>query len=370
EHVPFLHELPHLPKEERQQQGADMLAVHVGIGQDDDLAVADLADVLDVLDIDADGRDEGGDFLVLQEFFEAGLFDIKDFAAEREHGLEHAVATAFGAAAGGIALDEEEFALAAFAGGAIEELAGEAAAAEQLLAVDEGVASLLRRDPGFRRKEDLLANSRRFFRVLLQVGHQPFVDDAADDAVHLGVIELDLGLRFEERIGMADANDRGEPLAEIVAAELDGVLPVLEDAFLLSVSAEGPGNTGTEAGEMRAADRVEGAVGEAALDLLLPGRVLHGHFHDDLQAELGLVERVIDFLVQIDRWVFGRFPSVEPDDVLGNAAVELERFAPAVAFVGQGNGEPLVEIGDFTKAVDERFVRESDVAEHLGVGLE
>ena len=38
--VPLLDQLPHLAVEEGQDQRADMLAVDVGIGQDDDLAVA------------------------------------------------------------------------------------------------------------------------------------------------------------------------------------------------------------------------------------------------------------------------------------------------------------------------------------------
>jgi hypothetical protein len=40
--VPALDQLRHLPEEEGQQQRADMGAVHVGIGHDDDLVVAQL----------------------------------------------------------------------------------------------------------------------------------------------------------------------------------------------------------------------------------------------------------------------------------------------------------------------------------------
>ena len=107
EDVPLLDELAHLAEEERQQQGANVLAVDVGIGEDDDLAVADLANVFDVFDVDADGGDERRNLLVLQQFLEPGFLDVEHLAAERENGLKLALAALLGAAAGGIALHQE-----------------------------------------------------------------------------------------------------------------------------------------------------------------------------------------------------------------------------------------------------------------------
>ncbi len=43
--VPTFHQLGHLPIEERQEQGADVCAIHVGIGHDDDAVVAQFVDV-------------------------------------------------------------------------------------------------------------------------------------------------------------------------------------------------------------------------------------------------------------------------------------------------------------------------------------
>ena len=45
EHVAALDQLLHVPEEERQQQRADVRSVHVGVGHDDDLVVAQLGDV-------------------------------------------------------------------------------------------------------------------------------------------------------------------------------------------------------------------------------------------------------------------------------------------------------------------------------------
>src|SRR5690606_15529628 len=77
------------------------------------------------------------DLLVVEDLIEAGLFDVEDLAAQREDGLEVAVAGLLGRAAGGVALDEEDLALGGVLRGAVGELAGEAGPAEGVLALDE-----------------------------------------------------------------------------------------------------------------------------------------------------------------------------------------------------------------------------------------
>ncbi len=117
--VAVLDQAQHLAIEEGQQQSADVLAVHVGVGEDDDLAVADPGDVLSVTDVDADRGDQADDFIVAEHLFRAGLLDVEDLAAQRENGLEIAVAAALRGAAGGLALDEEQLGLVADARGAV-----------------------------------------------------------------------------------------------------------------------------------------------------------------------------------------------------------------------------------------------------------
>ena len=56
EDVPPQDELGHVPEEKRQQQRADVRAVHVGVRHDDDFAVAQLGDVEIFL---ADARAQG-----------------------------------------------------------------------------------------------------------------------------------------------------------------------------------------------------------------------------------------------------------------------------------------------------------------------
>ena len=60
--VAALYQLGHLAIEEREQQRADMGAIDVGIGHDDDAVVAQLLGVVVLLaNATAEGRDERGD---------------------------------------------------------------------------------------------------------------------------------------------------------------------------------------------------------------------------------------------------------------------------------------------------------------------
>jgi len=109
--VALLDDLGHLAVEKGQEQGADMRSVHVGIGHDDDLVVADLLDVELVLaDTGADCGDQRANFVVVQDLVEAGLFNVQNLAAQRQNGLKFAIAALFGRAAGAVALDDVEFA--------------------------------------------------------------------------------------------------------------------------------------------------------------------------------------------------------------------------------------------------------------------
>src|SRR6266404_593091 len=118
-------QLRHLPVEERQQQGADVGAVDVGVRHDDDLVVAQLLDVeLLVADAGAERGDQRADLLAAQHLVEAGALDVEDLAAQRQHGLEFAVATLLGGAAGGVALDDEQLGFGWIALLAVGQLAG------------------------------------------------------------------------------------------------------------------------------------------------------------------------------------------------------------------------------------------------------
>src|SRR5205823_14878315 len=96
---------PHVPEEQGQQQGRDMLPVDVRVRHADDLVVSNLAQVELVGDARPDRGDERADFLVLQDLAEPGLLDVHRVLAEREDGVEFASAPLLGPTARGRSFD-------------------------------------------------------------------------------------------------------------------------------------------------------------------------------------------------------------------------------------------------------------------------
>ena len=125
-----LDQLVHVAEEERQQQRADVAAVHVGVGHDDDLAVAAFFHVEIVADAAAQGADDRANFLVAEHLHEVGLLDVEDLTLEGEDRLNVGIAALLGRATGGIPFDQEDLGVFVALGAAVGELAGQAAAFE------------------------------------------------------------------------------------------------------------------------------------------------------------------------------------------------------------------------------------------------
>ncbi len=291
-----------MAEEEGEQQRADVRSVDVGIGHQDELAVAQLGDVEVVLaDAAAERGDHGADFFVAQHLVVAGFLDVEDLALERKDGLELAVAALLGGAAGGLTLDEVELAELGLALGAVGELAGQAAAIERSLAAGE-VAGLARGLARARRVDRLVDDLLRDRRVLLQEGAQALVDERLHDAGDVGV-ELALGLAFELRLRQLDADDDNEAFAHVVAGEV--LLDVLEEAELLAGDVDGARQRRAEAGEMRSAIDGVDVVGEAEDGLGVGVVVLQRNLHDDaallgLHVDGLLVQHLLALVEQLD----------------------------------------------------------------------
>ena len=104
-----------------------MGAVHVGVGHDDDLVIAQLVGIeFLAADAGAERRDQRGDFGAPQHLVEARAFHVQNLAAQGQHRLVGAVAPLLGGAAGAIAFDDEQLAFRRIALLAIGELAGQA----------------------------------------------------------------------------------------------------------------------------------------------------------------------------------------------------------------------------------------------------
>ena len=149
-----------------------MRAVHVGVGHDDDLVVAQLVGVeLFGPDAGAERRDQRADFLAGQHLVEAGALDIEDLAAQRQHGLIFARPALLGRTTGRITLDDEEFGLGRIALLAVGQLAGQAGDIERALAACQfaRLAGGFARGSRFRHLRD---NDPGIGRMLLQPGRQ------------------------------------------------------------------------------------------------------------------------------------------------------------------------------------------------------
>src|SRR5690625_5524142 len=70
-----------------QQQADDVLAVHVGVGHQDDLVVPELGGVEVLPDPGAEGGDQRADLLVVQRSVQARLLHVQDLAADGQDRL-------------------------------------------------------------------------------------------------------------------------------------------------------------------------------------------------------------------------------------------------------------------------------------------
>ncbi len=323
-------QLVHLAVEEREEQRADVGAVDVGVGHDDDAAVAAFGEVLIFADAGADGADHAADFLVGEDFVFAGFVGVDDFAAQGEDGLVLADAAAFGAAAGRVAFHEVELALIDVAAGAVAELAGEAAAGERAFAFADQLFLLAGGDAGLGGQQAFVADCFGGLRILFEELVEVFAEEAVDDAFDFAVAELGFSLAFELRMGHAATDDGGEAFAEIFARGDE----VFEEAAVFAVLVDAAGEGGAEAGQVRAAfggvDVVD--VGVDVFGVL--GGVLHGDFDGD----------ALFFAFDVQHFGVNRLArAVEVLDVLHEAVVVLIRFFFAGAVVGDRDPHALVK---------------------------
>ena len=89
-----------------------MVAVAVGVGQEDDLAVPQPGGIVLVVDPAAEGADEVGQFLVVEQLGLTGLLDVQDLPTQRQNRLKLPVAPLLGRATRAVALDDEQLRLA------------------------------------------------------------------------------------------------------------------------------------------------------------------------------------------------------------------------------------------------------------------
>src|SRR5262245_30704906 len=108
--MPRLDERPHEAEQQGEQQRPDVLTVDVGVRHEDDLVVAQLADVEVVVDPSAKCGNERLDLIVLQYPVYAVLLDMEDLAADRQDRVDQRIATTLGRTSGRVSLHDDELA--------------------------------------------------------------------------------------------------------------------------------------------------------------------------------------------------------------------------------------------------------------------
>ena len=220
----------HEPEQQGQQQRGDVLAVDVGVGHQHDLVIAQLGQVEVVVDAGAQRGDQRLHLVVLQHPVDAGLLDVDDLAADRQDRLEHRVAAGLGRAAGRVALDDVELALAPgrWSGSRTACPACPSCRARSCgPACGPAAPPCGPGPPGVALVTTILPSAG----VALEPVGQPLVAHLLHERLGLGVAELGLGLALELRLAELDRDDRGQALADVVAGELV-LLGVLEDLLV------------------------------------------------------------------------------------------------------------------------------------------
>jgi hypothetical protein len=126
EQMPLLDELVHLSVEEREQQGTDVRAVHVGVRHDDDGVVAELVEVdpAGTVYAAAQGGDQRANLRRAQHALEPRTLDVEDFATQRQDGLVPSIAAHLGASTRAVSLDDVQLRSRRILGLAVGQLAG------------------------------------------------------------------------------------------------------------------------------------------------------------------------------------------------------------------------------------------------------
>ena len=350
-------ELGHIAVEERQQEAADVRAVDVGIGHDDDAMVAGLLGVEVLADVGADRGNERADGVGGQRAVQAGTLHVQNLTAQRQDGLELAVAGLLGRTACGIALYNEDFGLGGVLAGAVGELAGHAERVEHVLATGH-LASLASSLAGLQRLGGLADDALGRRGVLLQVFAEALGDGVLHQRADLGVAELRLGLALELRVMQFHGDDGGQTLAGVLAGEVRILL--LQKALRAGVIVDGTRNGLLEAVHMRAALMGVDIVGEGHDGVGGIGAgPLQGHFH----GAVGVLGLEVDGLVQ------GFLAVVQELHEVDDAAHGLENLGAGVAV---GVSDALVGEDDLQAAVQEGHLAEtggqSVVVVHRGLG--
>ncbi len=314
----LFHKRLHVAEEEGEQERADMRAVHVGVGHQHNVVIAQAAEVKVLANICAQCRNQRLNFLVAQRLVEARLLNVENLAAQRENGLEAAVAPLFGRAACAVTLHNVDFALLGVAARAVGQLAGEREALQRALA-DDKIACLARRLARTVGRAALLEDVLRLARILLQPAPHGLGDGRRHVTAHLGVEQLELVLPLKLRLNHLDAHNGRHALTRVLAGEVGVAL--LEHPLLARPVVDNARNGRAQARNVAAPVRRVDGIGKGKDRLGEAVGVLNGGFH----------VRCVHIHVNVDRRVQHGAVAVEVAHKAFDAPLKVEvRLEPGL----------------------------------------
>ena len=209
--------------------------------------------------IAADGDGQVVHFLGGQHACRSDFPGVEDLAAQRQDRLEILVARLLGAAAGGIAFDQEQFGARQVLGDAVGQLAGQGGALGDLLADDLLFGLQARAGALDRQLRDPLAE----LGVLVQPQAEGIVRGAFDETGGLARAQPFLGLAAELRVGHLERQHEGHAVPDVFRRQLDAARQQVAEVAEL---AQRIGQAGAQAIDMGAVLRGRDQVDVAFLD--------------------------------------------------------------------------------------------------------
>ncbi|MCY1221926.1 hypothetical protein D9M72_339990 [compost metagenome] len=364
-----------------------MLAIHVGIGHEHDLVIAQLGEVEVLANAGAECSDHGLDLVVAEGLVQPCPLNVQDLAAQREDGLCFRVPAALGRTAGGVTLHDVDLALFRVLRGAVRQLARHAEGLQRALAACV-VAGLAGGHAGLCSGNCLADDVAGRAGIALQPVAQAVSDHALDEALDLGVAEFGLGLAFELGFRQLHGNDGGQAFADVITREV--VVFFLNDVLLPRVAVNERRHGGTETLFVGSAlVRVDGVgVGVDALGVCVGP--LHRHFQGDFpvfvlgfEGDDVLMDNV-DLLAGVQVFhvvqqavvvLVHNCPVFGGDFAFGGNVIEIQvpvfrRLQCLTALVRQRDAQALVEERHLLEAGTQRFEVEFRALEDACIGVE
>ncbi|OPY78127.1 MAG: hypothetical protein A4E70_02447 [Syntrophus sp. PtaU1.Bin005] len=335
-----------------------MGTVHIGIGHDDDLVVADPADVVILLpDPRPQGRNHGLDFLVLKHLVEAGLLHIQDFSPQGQDSLVAAITPLLGGTSRRIPLHEINLASGRVPFLAVRQLSRQRPHLQGALPACQ-LAGPPGRFPSPRGIEAFAQQLLGCRGIFLQVGADFFVNDAFHEPPHFGVSQLGLGLAFKLGIGDLDADDAGKAFPQVLSPQR--FLP-FQEIVVDRIVVEDARQRRPESAQVRSPLRRVDAVGKGKDVFRVGVVVLQRHFHGAVLPRSGDKNRL---------FVKDLFVAVDVLDE-GDDAPFVKEFAfPVRTVIDQGDEDAGVQEGQFPESVGEDVEIEFQLLKDLLIGLE